>query len=478
MRDKPWGSVLEWLADQTGLTVNSNYKPTGTFTFIAPQRSTQQYSLPQVIDVLNEALAGQKYILIRGERSFTIVPADERIDPAMLPRVRPEDLDQRGNTELVSVVWSLTALAADDAAAEVKKMMGPFGQVVPLERSNKLLVQDTAGNLKRIFRTLRDIDISTRDSHDFYSYVCEYAKAREAVRVIVELLGDPRELPRAVGSAPPFGGFGRGQPQPPATLAIAPRIRTYHIAADERTNTVLIRGPADTINVAKEILKRIDVPAKGRRVIDGGASFRSYSLPGNARAVAKTLQEIYQMSPSVRVTAISDQSVLVYAAPEEHLEIARQLTNFPRASNRSESTGSGTTIPESAEALFRRLDQNGDGVLNNDEMPGALRAEREKWDTDHNGLIDLNEFKAYFQARMAQFQTAHGDGGSRSDQPRKGSSGPARGPLLRTTRPQPAPLDEKLNRLLERLDRIEKRLDRLEKTSSAPTAGSVKLSAK
>jgi hypothetical protein len=57
-----------------------------------------------------------------------------------------------------------------------------------------------------------------------------------------------------------------------------------------------------------------------------------------------------------------------------------------------------------AEAMFRQLDQNGDGVLNNDEMPEALRAERDKWDTDHNGLIDLNEFKAYFQARIQQFQ--------------------------------------------------------------------------
>ncbi len=55
-----------------------------------------------------------------------------------------------------------------------------------------------------------------------------------------------------------------------------------------------------------------------------------------------------------------------------------------------------------AEAMFRRYDQNGDGYLNNDEMPEELRAERDKWDTDHNGLIDLNEFKAYFQARMQQ----------------------------------------------------------------------------
>src|SRR5262249_9265831 len=42
------------------------------------------------------------------------------------------------------------------------------------------------------------------------------------------------------------------------------------------------------------------------------------------------------------------------------------------------------------------------GYLSYEEMPESLRNERDKWDTDRNGLIDLNEYKAYFQARMQQ----------------------------------------------------------------------------
>jgi len=67
--------------------------------------------------------------------------------------------------------------------------------------------------------------------------------------------------------------------------------------------------------------------------------------------------------------------------------------------------GNGGNNTDRAEAMFRRFDTNGDGVLNNDEMVGpleALRTEREKWDADGNGLIDLTEFKAYFQARIQQ----------------------------------------------------------------------------
>jgi len=68
------------------------------------------------------------------------------------------------------------------------------------------------------------------------------------------------------------------------------------------------------------------------------------------------------------------------------------------------TTGNGPAngADQWAENMFRRLDANGDGLLNYDEMPESLRAERDKWDTNKDGFIDLNEYKAYFQAVIQQ----------------------------------------------------------------------------
>ena len=75
----------------------------------------------------------------------------------------------------------------------------------------------------------------------------------------------------------------------------------------------------------------------------------------------------------------------------------------PPGSGQSRSAAGGPDDTTAmAESAFRRFDRNGDGYLNSDEMPEDLRAEVSKWDTDGNGLIDLNEFKAFFQAKMNQ----------------------------------------------------------------------------
>jgi hypothetical protein len=114
--------------------------------------------MTEIIDIVNDSLQMQKHILIRGERSLLIVPNDEKIDPGLLPRVQPEDLDKRGQTELVSVVIPLRSLVADDLGPEIKKLLGPFGEVAVLKKANQLLIQDTASNLRRIYQMIKDLE--------------------------------------------------------------------------------------------------------------------------------------------------------------------------------------------------------------------------------------------------------------------------------------------------------------------------------
>jgi hypothetical protein len=157
-QEAPWKQVFAWLTKHTDKEVIMSYRPTGTFTFHGQPKKT--YTIGEVIDVLNEALAAppQKYQLIHRERHFVLVPADQRIDWTMPPQVSVDQLTQQGKTEVVRVALALRTLQAEDVVADIKKMLGPFGEAVALKAGNRLLLQDQAGNLQRICKMIAEIE--------------------------------------------------------------------------------------------------------------------------------------------------------------------------------------------------------------------------------------------------------------------------------------------------------------------------------
>jgi RNA polymerase sigma factor (sigma-70 family) len=160
-RDLPWAKVFEWYAEVSGLPFVGTSKPVGTFTFVPPGK--RQYTLDEITDLLNEALLERKYILVRRAAAFTVLPADEKIDRTTLPRVTPDELDRRGRTVLVSVAIPLNAATANNLAPDVQKMLGPFGEVVWLEKANQLIISDTTGNLRLIVRMVKEVEAREAD---------------------------------------------------------------------------------------------------------------------------------------------------------------------------------------------------------------------------------------------------------------------------------------------------------------------------
>src|SRR5437762_917256 len=64
--------------------------------------------------------------------------------------------------------------------------------------------------------------------------------------------------------------------------------------------------------------------------------------------------------------------------PNEEARAAQKNDGPPGAQ------GGGWDPSAAAERFFRRYDQNGDGLLNYDEMPDGLKQERDRWDTNRD----------------------------------------------------------------------------------------------
>ena len=254
MDGKPWQAVFTWLTDETGKPVITVYKPTGSLTFIGP--ANKEYTMPEVIDIINEGLLSnsqtQKYYLINRERSFTLIPADEKVDPILVPRIKVEDLVKHGDTELVSLVLALQSLVADDIAPQIKKMMGPFGEVVPMTHTgvNNLIMMDTVGNLKQIVEMIKLAEHPDTASSDSYSRQLKWILAREAEHILQKVLGDPADMIKACCRC-------RNRAWTRAIRAAGRRLLfrrfgMHSIVIDEETNTILVSGPPDKVAVGQE----------------------------------------------------------------------------------------------------------------------------------------------------------------------------------------------------------------------------------
>ena len=362
MRDKPWGLVMEWLAKESGLPFYSGIaKPTGTFTYVGPA-GLEQKTISEVIDILNDALRPQKYIILRHNQAITVVPADEQVPTVDVPRLTNfDELRNHGNSELVSLVYHLKALNADEFAPQVKKMMTPFGTVTTIPQTNTLVMQDDVATLKQIVAIIKEGENLDNRAGDSIAYRCEYIPARDAERKLKDLLGDPAKspmegtnpammpgmtmpgMPGAVpgmnffmqdGSVPgadPRAGRGRGNRGGPGggrggPAAAEPGIKSVvrAITSDEATNTVFVSGPADKLAMAKIMLKNIDVGTE--KYVIGPALMKTYSIPGgNAEAVATMLTANFKDSNTVKITAIGNSSILVYAYPADHFRISKDL---------------------------------------------------------------------------------------------------------------------------------------------------------
>lgn len=140
-----------------------------------------------------------------------------------------------GSTEQVTTaVIPTTYVNAAELVPVLRPLLPQEAHLAATARADALVMADTAANVNRIMRIVREID---RDNADFIEVIAlRHAKAIPLVATVQQLLTSNPENP---GLAPP-------------------------IAADERSNSVLIGGaPAEKMRM-RTLIREMDVPRSSR----------------------------------------------------------------------------------------------------------------------------------------------------------------------------------------------------------------------
>ncbi len=182
-----WRDVLEWLAEQADLSLQINQLPIGTFTFADPTRS---YNVSEALDVINLALMNRGYALVRRGRMIQVIDLEienaNKLISEIAELVKPDQLETRGNSDIVSCVFPLGSLTPDAAKEELEQLRGPWGRVVVLDSARQVKVTDTGENLIAIREVLESA--ATADTN-VIEIVLKDRGADELLEIARPLLG-------------------------------------------------------------------------------------------------------------------------------------------------------------------------------------------------------------------------------------------------------------------------------------------------
>ena len=290
-RDMKWDEVLAWFAQQQDLTLVMDRIPPGSFTYM----DVREYTPSEGIDLLNSVLMTRNYALMRREKMLVVMELGDSIPLELIPRVSLTQLIERGQFELVSVVFSLGGRPIEAVLNEVKPYLSNFGRAIPLAQGGQLLVVENAGKMKMINELIVSIPV-------------------------------PKAQPKP---EPP--------PPPPQPVFASYPIAGLDAASTLKTIQTLIPSQQITVDSKTNVLSAFVVPAQQTAIktaIDQMVANHSalpssnsvaYQLTGTA--ATELVKHLKALVPDALVLQVSDR-VLVSASPEQQRLIREDLAKL------------------------------------------------------------------------------------------------------------------------------------------------------
>ena len=326
----PWTDVLTDFAERAKLTLDLTATPPGTFSYFdrRPLTSTE------VLDVLNGYLLQRGFILVHRDDFLVCINIDDGVPPNLIPYVTASELLERGNNELLTVVFPVKGAEIKPLAEQVGEMLGPQGKSVGIEEAEALVVTDIGSNLRRVHEMLDAMSaLAGPKDVTFQAYPLEHIPAQEAEQLLRELLGltfavtnvsvasERRRWGQQQGGNN-NGGDDKGVSSPFDGELLA----KTQFTSNTRTNQLLVTAPGIVQKLVSEALESIDVEADGSYAAggDGEPYLQVYQVSGtDAGEVTKTLDVLM---PGVVVNEDrSSGKVHIFATAKQQREVAELI---------------------------------------------------------------------------------------------------------------------------------------------------------
>jgi len=325
----PWADVIEWFSELNELSLQMDAAPEGTFNYADPG----YYSPAKAMDLMNGVLLTKGYTLVRRNQMLMVVNLEDGVPDVLVEYVPLEELNSRGEYELVKTLFQLVKMTPEEATADLQKLIGPTGQLYVFPAAKQVLVQEQAGRL----RTIRDIiEGVEKPRGDLASKVeeieLEFVTAEDILMVARTMLN--------MGEA----DFAR---------------EGLSFAVDTLGTRIFVTGEEENIAVLRDLAKRLDKdPLDGMEAADvEKPTLQTHTI--NVADPATTfdvLQTLLAGLPDVRLALDpTTNKIIALARPAEHETIVSTIKELEGDVPVFEVISLKTLDPEMALAMIANM---------------------------------------------------------------------------------------------------------------------------
>jgi general secretion pathway protein D len=289
-RDANIDAVLDELSSAAGFIIVKVARPEGRVSLVAKNPVSKQEAVSLLNTVLNEkgfaaVQQGREgnilKIIDRQTARHSQIPVRTGSDPE---KIEPTD-------ELITQVIPLTYASATQLRQDLTPLVNPGADFTANASSNALVMTDTSANIRRVVQIVSELDKHLADASEVLVMQLKFASAANAARLVNELFriqaqgvggggqqqqggrggggfGGQGGLGGFGGGGGNFGGFGGGGGRGGGGGgrggggggggAQGLRTAPVNASADERTNTLVVTGPRDTLPKIEELVKKLD----------------------------------------------------------------------------------------------------------------------------------------------------------------------------------------------------------------------------
>lgn len=326
-RYQPWQEVLDWFAEQAGLSLVMESAPAGTFNYNDPR----SYTPKEALDIINGVLLTKGYTLVRHDKMLIVVNLEDGVPPNLVPDVQLTELDSRGEYELVRVLFPVWNMTPEQAADEVQPLLGPQGKVVILPQGRQIQVTEVGGRLRTIRSVINAVEQPEFAKAGMREFEFKYLTFETAMPTIRQMLGIPAEA-----FSTPDG--------------------TVQITKSAIGNKMLFRGNAQQASRLAEILRLVDVPEAAQGV-NGAPQLEVYAVTtADPEMVVKVLQTLMRGDPNVVLTADKDAGhVVAFATPPQQATIRATIDQMQKDAKSVDVIGLSNVDPQVAVLAINKL---------------------------------------------------------------------------------------------------------------------------